>query len=39
MKKHNREELKFITITAIKVVAWLLLMTLFLFLLTKIINL
>ena len=39
MKPHNKKELKFITITAIKIGALLLLATLFLFLLTKILNL
>lgn len=38
MKPHNKKELNFIITTAIKIGGLLLLATLFLFLLTKIIN-
>jgi len=39
MKAHNRKELKFVITTAIKIGGVLFLTTLFLFLLTKILNL
>ena len=38
MKPHNKKELNFVITTAIKICGMLLLATLFLFLLTKIIN-
>ncbi len=39
MKPHNKKELNFVITTAIKIGALLLLVTLFLFLLTEILNL
>ncbi len=39
MKPHNKKELQFIITTAIKICGMLFIVTLFLFLLTKILNL